>query len=386
MAQAYPKAFSAPSGFQVPKAANDNFRRLPIIEPSFKPPVAANDNARIALVVGEAVVRGSLTRAVPWLQLAQLALEVGYAAYYARQELPASWAVPSGWILAVECPQVPGADFGNNQYVYSGYHFGDPVLSYCLGGQATQPNDYVGRVNDAWVRSYWRVQSGEIGNPNLRVAFSRTYAYKRDGSGVRPSVYPVYEAGASVSVPYPAMWPEALPSWLRSVAPGIAPVGVPEPGNHPFGDLSPTPWRLVPTSRPGHWPQSPVAGNGVEPAPVPLPVAKPVGRPPRGVKERKLTLRTAGGIALHVAEGITEGLDGLDAIWWALPKKYRKGKTPQGKAWDLYLHWDKVDVQKMMVNLLRNELTDRAIGRISAYVNKHGRLPETRGIFMGPAL
>lgn len=99
----------------------------------------------------------------------------------------------------------------------------------------------------------------------------------------------------------------------------------------------------------------------------------------------------------HIAEGLigfaTEATDAIDAVFKALPYKYRSRRgrkypfTNQEKLERLWKHWDKVDLGEAANNLAMNELKDRFFGKVGRELGKQARrhgLPH--GFQLGPAL
>jgi hypothetical protein len=225
---------------------------------------------------------------------------------------------------------------------------------------------------------------------------------------------PLYPAaGDVVSVPgRPATVPVAAPGVgvvIPAVDPLVLPVGVPVPVPVPL------PYVSVPGARPLVDPGlPPVEVPVVGPAPVavassPTP-SPPRGRPPRRTRERKT--RPVGKVAAlwlwHMVGHVTEGLDALNALWWALPSYDRTGwvgklvngrwvgvrvhldhwpSTPQERAADLYAHFSDVDVNKALYNFARNEVVDRVYGTVGRGVGRASKRDgRPVGYQAGPAL
>lgn len=119
-------------------------------------------------------------------------------------------------------------------------------------------------------------------------------------------------------------------------------------------------------------------------------------RPPG--KNKKEDKRFAGGISgavnkplrylAKLAWATTEGLDLLDAVYDALPKRYRvryqKGKpiSPQQKAEAIYENWEHVDKTKMLLNIGANQVEDAIMGNANARANE---VLTQVGVFRGQA-
>lgn len=84
------------------------------------------------------------------------------------------------------------------------------------------------------------------------------------------------------------------------------------------------------------------------------------------MKEKKATLKGAHG-ALGVVYGkLTEADDIIDAVYEALPKKYRKPFASRAeKLARLYRYADKIDMSDAMYNLVKAQALDYAIGKSS---------------------
>lgn len=176
---------------------------------------------------------------------------------------------------------------------------------------------------------------------------------------------------------------------------------------------SPKPW-IVPTPHelPIKWPM---------PLPLPLPMrlvnqrindplgsqrlnqlpgnARPMSPrkpPPSNTKERKITSKSqAVMLALQkAAHGVTEGKDLLDAVHKALPAKHRAKSsrlgnrwmqpTPQDKLRAVWKNWPSVNMNDMAMNLVKNEIGDRIVGRANARVSKGLKNTPIGRINMGP--
>lgn len=205
----------------------------------------------------------------------------------------------------------------------------------------------------------------------------------------------------------PSPWSPAVVPW-----PHVDPMRVPP--NSPQPVPNPIPWRDLPGRRPNPWtPERPEWGNepwrspdespvpgqrpapGTAPVPAPGPVpdwelypnpgpispqtpTQPNGRPGqdatiprrprRGEKERKISAYGKSGgraFALRIVNLVSEGVDLMDAFYWALPDYRTSGKhNATQRAEQLWKHWDEVDMQQAMENVIANELQDRFYGRL----------------------
>lgn len=111
----------------------------------------------------------------------------------------------------------------------------------------------------------------------------------------------------------------------------------------------------------------------VQPGPASVPPKAPVTTtppyvpaPPRPrTKERKFVANLAPGVLQAVVGGATEFADFVDAVWQALPKKYRtKGRRLSAidKMRDLYNNYDKVDPSEAIKNIFTEGLKDMIYG------------------------
>ena len=164
-------------------------------------------------------------------------------------------------------------------------------------------------------------------------------------------------------------------------------------------------------------PLSPSVDNPVDHPEPPLP---PVKREPprRGEKQRKVMTKTkAIGIALYKAlDAVSESAEVVDAVYDALPadvrKRWEKERFPDARwvrdkntgKWErvgverpgdnfgqygidgadwklqaLYYNWHKVDVEKAIKNIIKNELSDRVIGGIQAGLPKNSGAAHSQG-------
>jgi hypothetical protein len=105
-------------------------------------------------------------------------------------------------------------------------------------------------------------------------------------------------------------------------------------------------------------------------------------KPGPKVKERKIKTPRGAKLALTAVSNFTEALDGIDAFYWALPKAIRKdifirAQRDGGhlgiddKLAGLYRHFDQIDLDTAIDNLIKNQLQDGFIAKWS----KLGRIP-----------
>lgn len=177
----------------------------------------------------------------------------------------------------------------------------------------------------------------------------------------------------------PYRQPDVNPNGSPVVAPVPLPVPVPLPGT-------------MPLARP-----EPLPAQAQQVWPVPGPNARPAQghkfrRPEKGVKERKMKLALGGSAVGMAVNVVTEGLDFLDALYFAIPKNLRRGeRDPQSKATAVYRHFLDIDLQTALKNLLVNEVGDRLIGGVSnklkrSYRSNWERYGLRGGYQLGPAI
>lgn len=112
---------------------------------------------------------------------------------------------------------------------------------------------------------------------------------------------------------------------------------------------------------------------GVKGRPQERPSTHVNARPKPNEKERKVR-PLSGSVYRVIARAlshVTEGLEIVDAFWDALPEKFRKremakrhGKPPnsQEKLRQIWLHWDQINLNEAIDNIVKNELEDRVFG------------------------
>ena len=109
-------------------------------------------------------------------------------------------------------------------------------------------------------------------------------------------------------------------------------------------------------------------------------------RPPgKGTKERKAKVRFA--VAKMFMNWTTESIDAIEAVWYALPPKYRTPRaTPQQMVMDLYRHAEHIQMEVAVRNLVLANLQDKAIGKLTAPLQRAFRKyrPDREFAFYGP--
>lgn len=173
-------------------------------------------------------------------------------------------------------------------------------------------------------------------------------------------VYPGQQVAGSTQ---PAAKP-SLPRWLDPFALPILKT-VPDPMPPPFWLL---PYRQP---NPNRGSEQPIRGY-----PPPQQPAKPMRRKPPGPKIKEKKARPTGlhGLVRTLQAGghmLSEFADLTEAVWKALPSKYRtKGASGAQMIRDIYGNYQHIDVNKMVVNIITNQVVDAAIGGSSGAVDK----------------
>ncbi len=114
-------------------------------------------------------------------------------------------------------------------------------------------------------------------------------------------------------------------------------------------------------------------------------------RPRKGTIEKKL-IGQASGALKTVLNIVTESKDVVDALFKALPPKYReRGASPQRKAAILWKHRDKIDPAVAIRELIKNQAEDAVYGRLGRGVananrNVHRQTGVRVQFGLGPAL
>ena len=171
-----------------------------------------------------------------------------------------------------------------------------------------------------------------------------------------------------------------------------------EPGQAPTAPPVPTvpPTWVVewpPAPQPGQPAPSPGAGPAPSPRPQPEP-ARPREPPGKGEEEKKGNIKGRAGQAFALIKGATnaatEGLDLINALYKALPKEFRPGyvqlhyrdkvtgelKTYWKRRWTanqqqraeaVAKHFDKINMEDAIRNMLNNNAEDRTYGELGRH-------------------
>lgn len=329
----------------------------PAVRPAFERVLAP---ATAGALSGAALRLGF--RLVPWLGLAVSLAEL--ADWYASRYYAA------GWTLTLDCGRRVDAWAPSNVLCGVTLAFANGVIPPINAGTSAMMSmefrDIIGTT-----RRYRPAQN-----------------YQR-GAAVTPG-FPQYvpKRWPLGAVPFP--WPQVIPDAQPVVAPQPHPLPIPyplipllpeaDPAGNPLRGPRP---RVRPRVRPR--PGTPtVPGRVVDgvvpvrppsPRPGPRPAEQPVvWTPPSGdapreppgprVKERKQVI-AIGGTPARIVNAVGEIPDFVEAFHDALPPRYqahRAGTIHQARA--LYDHWDKVDMEQAILNLILNQIEDYAYGRL----------------------
>lgn len=341
------------------------------------PPGGRLGPLRSTVPLGRAAIGGAriAARFIPGLGLALLGAELGWWYYQSQQSgNPHGWLGPAGWTYGGPCAGFSNPTVG--QYHAAG-------IEHCIGG------------------SVIIVPLGDP-IPDNHTSYHLLYPFGSKGKDREwwwrsPSTFPD-------SVPiHPGVYPTPIaPSPIQPGQP-TDPMDIPlEPAPQVHPD--PIPWSGQPLGRLRTW-RSPTEGRRVGPAPErrlePARRARPSDRPAtiielpprpgpapsspgshtqkppkgRGNKERKLKTKSAAAFNLvrRVFEAAFEGIDIIEAIFDALPKHIRDRypgahRDPVMMLEAINLHWQTIDLQEMVGNLIWNELEDfiyGGLGKIS---------------------
>jgi len=239
------------------------------------------------------------------------------------------------------------------------FKYPDDVPGYWTCQVAIGPGDFFDGVN--WIRFKWdyvlRFNDWDKGGwvrytPALPATLPQYVAAPDPFPQEIPNPYdpmtsPILRRGPDpVSLPYAAIPHVALP-W-----PSAGGYGPPRTPPYFDGGLRGKPPRSIwqPPGQVPHWPEKPKPGETERKKPIP---ASPFGR-----------------LVKALANGITETDDAINAIFQALPDKYkfRNGhriNTIQGKAAAIVQHFDKISWSQAAKNLIANHLADKYIGKAS---------------------
>lgn len=212
-----------------------------------------------------------------------------------------------------------------------------------------------------------------------------------------PVIIPVtvpggYPLSPAVGTPKPKSWPDAVARPGEQPSADENPAQRPGQGKKPADRTIweipplPVPITIVPNVSPNPGPDDfPVPSPNVQEAVIPRQGYGARTRvqtrsnsnqarnrkPNRREKERKLNVRTVAGAGWAIINLFTEGLDFLDVLHNALPKKNRaKGYNPYDKAAAVYEHLDKIDIALAVENFINNQIEDYIYGTMGKATSK----------------
>lgn len=404
-----------------PPPANDNRPSAPVIP--FVPNGGKNRVAAKTARSFAGLTAKGLLRLNPWVRAIWTLYDVyqWYQQWKAAQDVPFSFGGPNWSVFCGSGSGSPYGDWASCQAVNTSqalFAAKDGIIPWR-------------HPNTQWYATFRGPANDHPLFPTIKQF--RTVLVYRHNVNPGPATAPDYTYIEPYTAPPRVLPNPAVRTPSPSGTPVVTPIGVPDlpvvpPQLDPFAlpviaPLQPyraVPYRLLPHRQPNPW-RSPVEQPTWGPLPMPAPVvleqAGPtlvfqgggvkVGAPPslgrhgkgRGVKEAKVKLTRAMAISIHVGGKLTEGVDAVDALYDALPdevkphigRHVKKTVQPHIKAKLVYRHFDKIDVQEAIINLIENEIEDRVIGyfgnkaKQGAKISRpHGDLPI--GFGTGPAL
>ena len=219
------------------------------------------------------------------------------------------------------------------------------------------------------------------------------------GSGGR-MVHAVY--GRDSSSPWTVEFPSTVPALVPMPMPAIAPAGkswadaVALPGSQPSPSHEvpgrktfdhPSPVKVPATTLPRAFFYTGFSGVGLQvetqtvtavgpkavgradPAPDTISVNPRANRTRNRVKERKLSVRVVAPLGWAVLNMLTEAQETLEVLNNALPEELRAEKrNPKSKVrpddilWQLWRHWDEVDLESFFIGMINEMIEDTAYG------------------------
>lgn len=336
---------TSPRPYTLPKppGANDNSPR------------PANDNFRKSVQLARLTPAGQgLVRRIPWLNYALNAWDlyrfINGENTQGQMDGSATMVV-NGWTLEKDCGLTP-----THYDMNSGFCNAPSPTTPCFSGSLASTARAINLpIDQNRCRLRKLAEAGNQGPPSYNKLFDAAQYWWRNSSTTPNPVGQVIARQLQRPI-----------EPLVVIDPNTLPIGLPM--NLPL----PIPWALVP-----HRLNDPIGSQRDQGETRPRFVTP---RPPGpGTKEVKLMPRSVM-VAVRLMHAATEGLDFLDAVHKALPKEfqakaYRKdGKwwnaTPQDRARAIYDNLDKLNWNDAALNLLKNEVGDRILGRANAKADK----------------
>lgn len=402
-------AWSSPS--RMPRPANDNWRA---------PPRPANDNTRLANNPWIQQTTKEVVEAIAPLLAGNRALQIGRLVHdltlQARNAmLPQSGArrMGGGWQLVCTAS---GGPHPAEVFQAFGYPDQGGYTTVCSGTVGLDGQGYWNAANDP--PSVWN-NATNMYNQSVYpfLSFYRARIYQHYSRPVPEPWNPANPYIATPGRPFPSEFerlaPEISPALLPSLSPYTAPLVMPEQAPDPI------PWPLIVPARqlpnqfphlfpreggnhaPGQAPielaaKSPLAGRDIVVAPITGAYiasgsSHALKQAPAGVRERKFILSRSSSTAVKVfwaARAITESIDVIREVHKALPREYQAKRKPLRETkkgerrrkpgpleWAIALwnHWDKVDVEQALINVISNEVEDLVIGGSQRILNQRTR-------------
>lgn len=291
------------------------------------------------------------------------------------------WFQSNGWNI---CNWVPSRTPGNNgsslNRIVQTNQVPSNFVDWCLAnGVSTNCAQYFSGTGYA-------DRLGEYHPPHTFAGWYTNFVRKATGTDLKdPVPWRMYSLGSADPLKPPQMW--TTPLGVRPVGNVVLPVVSPAlgtalslmPSLRPIAEPSGMPGNVPRWMRPyvrqsqlGHQASN---GPGVKPNPVPRPNP---GRPPRGVKERKRRWAGRGLLAAgrEVLNTTLEACDAIDEVWKALPGHVKwtpgmsGGKNCFHKGRDVYNHFDELDIDEALWNLLKMYGEDYLYGKYFAFSDR----------------
>lgn len=306
------------------------------------------------------------------------------------------------WPYKGKTPQVPGNyrlyyDCGSRPDTHLNLLFGQT----CVAGAIDNERIDEGVWNDDF-ESLFQLNGPYI-FPN-QTRYESAQVWERiEGATWWPD-YPAVTPAKLIPIADPQPYPQVDPDTQRPLVPQVQP--------------APLPWIEVPVRVGTGFPQEFEVGysmprpyqpyvppltdfvaepfNPTRPGIYPVPQIPPRGDPPvvwpttpePGEKEKKIKMHTALRVSLRFVNFVTEAVDLMDALYWALPDKLTSGRhNATQRAQVLWDNIDEVDWNQALENIALNEFQDRILGAAGNRVGKLSRaLGRPVGLQAGPAL
>lgn len=378
------------------------YPQAPVERPTFKPFNANRYPRSIPLPAN--LNKPMMPRRIPlagllgWVGLGYLIYEGAKWFYYNYQALPMKKGSIIGYAnftKLCENATIPCGSY--NGIWYSSHNSYNPNCGTCANTGLTWYNDFeTAAAAGGGLRKY-------VYSTRRRSTFSQHIwqKWQRIPSNVPNTEYeysPTVRAPAPTPIEIPHVYPEVAPINLPIFQPVPAPLPLPvAPGSplapakrpHPeiLPGLDPHPGEITnrgPRNRPARQVgtarrMTPFRARDIR-IDAEMSMQHTRGRPPRGTKEEKVGGRVTKALATAFG-AITEAIDLFDAIYDALPRHCRNGKTKKAQAIELYNCFGQVNITQAMANIIANTIEDQAIGRVHRAIKpRHKGRGPIRGI------